>query len=208
MLALVLLAAGASRRLGRPKALAPIGSRAAIDHLLAAGAALGDPRPLVITGAHHAALAAHLAGRELEVLANPNWAEGRTGSLSLAASARAGDDLCIAPVDHPLVSGETFALLGRSWRERGHPATGWLAPRLGGRYGHPVLIGRDLASRLGSMDPDQPLRDLRPSAIPLWAVPVRDRGVLLGLDTPSDLEALRGIHDRTSDDSGRGPIEP
>ena len=49
--ALVILAAGASTRLGQHKALVELHGEPAIAHLLRAGRALGEAAPLVITGA-------------------------------------------------------------------------------------------------------------------------------------------------------------
>lgn len=191
MLALVVPAAGASRRLGECKALVDLAGVRAIDRLLVAGSALGDPRPLVVTGAHHEAIARALEGRGVELLEHRAWDSGRTGGLAAAAAARPGADLCIAPVDHPLVSFGTFTALAAEWEASGAPGRGWLAPRHGDRHGHPVVLGRDLAAGLGSVGPDTPLRALREGAQPLLGVAVEDPGVLLDLDTQADLENLR-----------------
>ena len=149
-LAVVVLAAGASRRLGEPKALARIGDRTALQHLaLAARTLTGGPRTLVVTGAHHEEIAAHVeaSALDVDVAHNPDWAQGRTGSVAVGAAARPGMDLVVAPIDAPLVPGEVFEALEREWKARGAPLAGWLAPATdgGSRYGHPVVLGRELA---------------------------------------------------------------
>ncbi len=84
--ALVVLAAGASRRLGTCKALVDLGGRAPLERLCAAGACLDAAPPLVVAGADLALLAAALpAGAEL--VHNPDWAAGRSGSVAVAARA-------------------------------------------------------------------------------------------------------------------------
>lgn len=198
--ALVVLAAGASARLGQPKALARLADRpggTVLEHLLAAGAALGDPRPLVVTGADHAAIAAALPAG-VELLENERWSEGRSGGVRLAAERRAGRDLCLAPVDVPLVPPEVFAALAAEWRARGAPARGWLAPCVAPdapgaarRFGHPVVVGRELLRELKDFPPDGRLSALRARASPLLALTVTSRAVLDDLDLPSDLEDLR-----------------
>ncbi len=207
---LVVLAAGASRRLGEPKALVELAGRTALERLLAAGRALGsgpeEPLPLVVVGAHHDAIRAHLAGGVVEPCFNPDWAAGRTGSVALAARRREGRDLCVAPIDCPLVAPATFEALARAWDSAGAPSRGWLAPGVTTsdgerpRFGHPVVVGRDLARDLVDFDPAEPLRSLRERAEPLLAVSVGDRAVLDDLDTPADLSRLRAqAADRPSD---------
>jgi len=195
--ALVVLAAGASTRLGEPKALSrlrdgPCGT--ALELLLGAGAALGDPRPLVVTGSEHAAIAA-LAPAHAELRRNERWSEGRTGSVISALPYRPGRDLCIAPVDVPLVPAEVFAALAAEWSRLGSPAEGWLAPFVPGdgarRFGHPVIIGRRLALALKAFPAARPLSELRARADPLLALEVATTSILDDLDHPSDLERLR-----------------
>ena len=196
--ALVILAAGASTRLGQHKALVDLRGELAIAHLLRAGGALRDPAPLVITGADEGAI-----GRALEALGdddppppelvhNPHWSEGRGSGLKLAASLRVGRDLCVAPVDCPLVGPQVFEALAHAWAEAGRPAMGWLGPRLGpdpsAPHGHPILLGRTLLSK---WDGQESLRDLRQRALPLLSVAVEDPAILDNLDRPADLERLR-----------------
>ncbi|MEC7232218.1 MAG: NTP transferase domain-containing protein [Planctomycetota bacterium] len=192
----ILLCAGASSRLGEPKALAELGGQSVLARLLTAARAV-DREPLVITGRDHAVIAA--AARDLGCLAirNERWAEGRTGSVLTGSAARAGEDLLVMPADVPLVTGDTVRALASSWLEAGAPPRGWLAPRVvdrGGRvlFGHPVLIGRDLcAHELPGLPPDAGLKTLRGLAEPLLSREVTDAAILDDLDTPADLEALR-----------------
>lgn len=197
-LALVVLAAGASARLGVPKALVrlrPGEQGSALALLLAAGRELGDPRPLLVTGRHHAEIAA-AAPPWVEVLENPDWSAGRTGSVRRALAHRGGCDLCLAPIDVPLVPGAVFAALAREWVERGTPARGWLAPYLlradGVRaFGHPILVGHELAADLKDFPPERPLRALRALARPLLALAVTSAAILDDLDEAADLARLR-----------------
>jgi CTP:molybdopterin cytidylyltransferase MocA len=191
--ALVILAGGASSRLGTCKALVDLAGATPLARLLAAGSDLGAARPLVITGLHHAAIAA-AAPAEAEVACNEHWRAGRTGSVQLAARLRPGLALCLAPVDVPRVPRAVFQSLLGAWLAAGAPALGWLAPCVEGppaRHGHPVVIGPELLELLLSSPPDEPLRAWRARARPCLSVPVPGREVLEGLDTPADLERLR-----------------
>ncbi len=126
---------------------------------------------------------------------NAEWERGRTGSVALAASLRRGQDLCLAPVDVPLVKRSVFEALARSWHSAGSPARGWLAPRHAGRFGHPIVVGRallwDLLEKSADLGPDTPLSELRARAMPVFFVDVDDVAVLDDLDGPDDLSRLR-----------------
>lgn len=194
-IAVVVLAAGASTRLGEPKALARIGARSVLESLLGGALALRDAeRPVIITGAHHESILAHVLALELDVdvVRNEAWEGGRTGSVAVAATARPGLDLVIAPVDVPLVPARVFVALQDAWADAGQPAAGWLAPWIAPRsFGHPVLVGRELSRQATTLPPDAPLRRLRESASPLLAVEVEDPQILDDLDSPEDLARLR-----------------
>jgi molybdenum cofactor cytidylyltransferase len=190
--ALVLLAAGESSRLRQCKALVRLGPRLAIEHLLAAAAGVDEHEPLVVTGADHAAIAAVLPPG-VQVVENPLWRQGRTGSVAAAVRARPGLDLVIAPVDTPLVPREVFDRLLSAWAAAGSPDQGWLAPYCGEprRYGHPVIAGRRLAREVHVLSPDTPLRALREKARPLLGTEVSSREILDDLDTAQDLASLQ-----------------
>jgi CTP:molybdopterin cytidylyltransferase MocA len=195
--ALVVLAAGAGARLGEIKALARLADGpggTVLELLLAAGAALGDARPLVVTGRDHDAIAAAVPPG-VEVSANERWSAGRAGSASHAARLRPERDLCLTPVDVPLVPAEVFAALAAEWARSGSPARGWLAPcvlREGARrFGHPVILGRELALALKRFPAARPLSDLRARARPLLALEVASAAILDDLDSPADLARLR-----------------
>ncbi len=200
----MILAAGASARLGRCKALVPLPSpsgdeRTPIELLASAGAAFDGDVPLVVAGADHAAIAASDAVRRAgaEVLLNERWSEGRTGGILLAALRRPGLDLCLAPVDVPLVPGSVFDALLSGWLAAGSPEEGWLAPsyrRSPGavpEFGHPVVLGRKLLHGLSGNDAGTPLRTLRARAKPVFGVEVSSPGILDDLDTEEDFERLR-----------------
>ena len=194
--ALVILAAGESSRMGRCKALLPLTPKTPLELLTSAGAALGGGPPLVITGADHERIAA-AAPSDVEVLCNPEWRRGRTGGVLLAARHRPGRDLCIAPVDVPRVPAEVFEALLAAWTDAGAPPRGWLAPAFtppgeeAPRYGHPIVLGRELAADLDGVGPSTPLNRLRSLARPLFSVAVGTPAILEDLDTPEDFQRFR-----------------
>ena len=203
---MVILAAGASQRLGQPKALVDLHGSTPLELLQQAWRSAAGTRAdsIVVTGADHAPIAA-ACGSRMELLHNPQWSAGRTGGLALAAQRWPGRDLLVAPVDCPLVPTQVFCILLQRWQELGAPDWGFLTPFvvLEGqpkRFGHPVVVGKGMLAQLPAFDPGTSLRDLRDAATPLARVAVSHREILDNLDTP---EALIELQKAASSDRSR-----
>lgn len=202
---IVILAAGASSRLGQPKALVELPGGLPIVRLVKASLLASGHTPVVVTGAHHEAIQnalesafenGPLLGDSVRVCRNTNWKTGRTGSLIAAAAMTGQVDLCVLPVDHPRISSASLEALLAEWAHAGSPAKGWLAPGCGNpmRPGHPVVIGRGLIGLLlSSIETwsQRPLHDLRKLSETLWMLPTKEISVLENLDRPEDLERIR-----------------
>jgi molybdenum cofactor cytidylyltransferase len=194
----IVLAAGASSRMGRPKAGLPLGAHGhtvlsmGISALLAAGV----PRIVVVAGAHPAAVRAALGHRpcqrRLSVVDHPGWAAGQLSSL-LRGLDEIEDPLLeamlVTLVDVPLVSPDTIRALVRAWRES---EAAIVRPAQGEAHGHPVLFDRRLFEELRHAD-------LRTGAKPvvhahaheLINLAVSDEGAFVDLDVPADYERVR-----------------
>jgi CTP:molybdopterin cytidylyltransferase MocA len=91
--------------------------------------------------------------------------------------------VAVLPVDVPLVSTHTIALLVAAAREEPAPV---LLPFHNGVAGHPVVLGRAVAAEL-AQDWEEGLRSLIMShARDLREVRVTDPGILIDVDTPED----------------------
>jgi molybdenum cofactor cytidylyltransferase len=172
--AALVLAAGASARLGQPKALVPV----------AGEPALASCAPVVVvTGAHHDQLAP-LVMPPARIVQNEAWRDGRTGSLQRGLQALPPDDVIVWPVDHPVVaSGTLRRLLSAQAPIR--------VPVHAGRRGHPTYFAAELRPELLALAQDEPLRAVvhrQPRRVE--EVPVDDPGILLNLDTPDDVSQL------------------
>ena len=203
----VLLCAGASSRLGQPKALCDLPGGKPVLRLLQAaqGAAELLPHPgraqaLVVTGCHHDEIEAVIEGAASNapglVARNLHWSTGRTSSIQLAVRTFPDRDLLLMPVDHPRVTAAILTRLIETWHGADSPAMGWLAPfheaEPGQKtFGHPILLGRGLGTKILDLAPQEPLRAVRASAEPLLAVHVASEVILENLDTPAALLEIR-----------------
>lgn len=190
-LAAVVLAAGASTRMGRPKALLRWRGRPFVFHVLEQARVAGASPVVVVEGA--VVLPSEALGGAV-VVRNEAWAEGPLGSLQvgLRAVVEAGwrGPVLVLTVDRPHIAESTVQALARAVKE--DPRAVW-QPRLGERRGHPIVYPGDLVPALMALRPPKTPRDLL--AEPRIAsrrrqVEVDDPAVLDNLDAPEDLERL------------------
>jgi molybdenum cofactor cytidylyltransferase len=198
MIAAVVLAAGASSRMGRPKAALPLGDRGetVLSRGVASLLAAGVPRVAVVAGAHVDAVQRALLVRDqaVRIVEHPGWREGQLSSLLCGLEVVDGPDLealLVTLVDVPLVSPDTTRRLIRAWRDTGAPI---VRPARGEEHGHPVLIDRRLFAELRAADPRHGAKPVvHAHASELLNVPVTDEGAFLDIDTPADYERARGL---------------
>lgn len=188
----VVPAAGASSRMGTPKALLDVGGRSfvasAVASLLAGGC---DPVVVVVGPGHHeAARRAREAGAQ--VMVNDDPGEGPITSVRIALSALAPsvEAIALLPVDHPTVAPSTVAALVHALRDSRAPLA---IPVFLGRRGHPTLFARELFPAL--LDPTLigGARGVVHARLPEAAlVEVEDPGVVADVDTPEVYRASFG----------------
>jgi CTP:molybdopterin cytidylyltransferase MocA len=190
----LILAAGASTRMGRPKAALPFGDTTALGLVLRACAATGLGRALVVAGAAPDDVRAAVpAGEAVQLVDNPRWAAGRTTSIQAGLAALPADAhaFLLWPVDVCLPGADVVrALLAARADEPSR--LGWI-PSHAGRRGHPALFARAVAPRLLALGPDEPARDVVRALADegrVCHVPVDDPFVLRDMDTPEEHAAF------------------
>lgn len=152
------LAAGAGRRMGAGKALAPLGAATFLETLLATLAlARIAPRLVVVRGealaaAGGATLRDTCARHDARLLINPEPDRGMLSSIHVGLDALEDDAdagavaaFLIAPVDCPRVRAATIGALTGAFASTGAPI---VVPRFAGRRGHPALFARALFGEL------------------------------------------------------------
>ena len=186
--AVIVLSAGASSRMGRPKALLEVADGVTFAEMIvrttrAAGA--GEIR-FVLGPPDGEAIRARLpAGCEVTWNAEPG--RGMLSSIQAGVAALHNEVAAalIWPVDQPLVTEVTVRRVIEAEAER------IVMPRHGGRGGHPVRIPRSLFGALSSLAIDRGLRGLiedHPARV--LRIEVADSGAVEDVDTPEDY-ALR-----------------
>jgi len=195
----LVLAGGASTRMGRPKAALPLPDgrtflAAIVDTLLAAGL----PHVTVVTGADDGAVRAAWRGDPAMVrfMVNTRWAEGQLTSIIAgldAVESPAVEGVLVTLVDVPLVSVDTVRAIVAAWRGTRAPI---VRPARGGAHGHPVIFDRAVLDNLRRADPATGAKPVvHRYAAAIVNVEVDDPGAFHDVDTP---EAYAALFTRTS----------
>ena len=189
----LVLAAGLSRRMGRPKQLAELGGRPLLEHALAAMAAAPVDRVVVALGAHACRVQARVNLHGAAPLVAARWREGMGAVLAEAAAAQAGDcaALVVALGDQPLVTPAVVERLVAAWRAGAGPV---VSAAYGGRPGHPKLFDGRLLDDLARLGGDTGARELL-AAHPEWVHPVEvgPLGADLDVDDQAGLARARQL---------------
>lgn len=182
MIPAIILAAGASRRLGRPKQLVALEGETLLRR--AARSALAGCAPvLVVLGSGAGAMAANLAGLPVTLVGNPDWETGMASSLRAGIQALpAGAEAVLFMVcDQLAVDGALVLRLLEAWHA--HPDT-VIASGYAGTRGTPSIFPARCFPRLLELQGDRGARGLLQGDTVI-AVPFP--GGEVDVDLPGDL---------------------
>jgi CTP:molybdopterin cytidylyltransferase MocA len=193
LLAAVILSAGASSRMGRPKALLAYREGTFLEHLIEVTRhpRIGVTRVVLGAGAEVIRTIAKLDPSV--VVINQAWEQGQLSSVNAGLRSLAGidaDGIVLCPVDHPLVSARLVSELVERFYENKKTI---VLPTYNGRRGHPVIFSNDLFGELLAAPTDKGARAV------VWAhaadvleIPTDEEGVVLNINDPDMLKRTIG----------------
>jgi molybdenum cofactor cytidylyltransferase len=183
----VILSAGASLRMGSPKALLPMGELTFIETIAreTSDALIGDT--VIVLGAGHASIRPRLDALHARIVINQAWETGRLSSIIAGIDAleeTACDGALIWPVDHPLVTASVIREMLCAFDESPHTI---IIPVCGARRGHPIILPRLFFDDVRRAPAGQGLRAVvHAHAKEILEVPTVEQGILINIDTPED----------------------
>lgn len=189
----VILAAGRSERMRRPKALLPIGQGGDtfVARLVSTFRSTDTDDVVVVIRPDDAALRTAAEQCAARVVENPDADRGQLSSLvaGLGGVDRPGvHGILVIPVDIPLVRAKTIAAVKAAFVTSSAPIVRAVHR---GEHGHPVIFARRVFDELRHADPHNGARAVvHAHAHDLLNVEVDDPGILRDVDTPEDYERL------------------
>ncbi|HEY6488231.1 MAG: nucleotidyltransferase family protein [Terracidiphilus sp.] len=190
--AAIILAAGASRRLGRPKQLIGFAGETLLERALRLAREACASPIVVVLGANFAPICATIPFNEAIPVFNEKWEQGMATSIHAGlneADVRGPDaqGALIMTCDQPLLSAGHLHALLETFAENAHASI--VASSYAGKNGVPAIFPRNAYTKLHALHGDHGARTLlvKPTH-PLIAIPFE--GGELDIDLPSDLAKL------------------
>jgi molybdenum cofactor cytidylyltransferase len=184
----LVLAAGASTRLGQPKQLVQVGGRPALHIALSNAVAVAGNAVTVVTGANASQLTYLLAHSPASSVVNRQWEEGIASSLrcGLAVVPASADAVMVVLGDQVCVTSDDLKRLVAAWNRQENDIAAATYER---HVGVPAIFPRWCFSELAALRGDEGARRiLQRNSDRVVHVPMSNAG--FDLDTPEDLAAL------------------
>ena len=184
----VILAAGASSRLGRPKQLLPYLGKTLVEHAARTAIASGAEEVVVVVGADATLVKEKLKGLKVRIVRNSDWAEGMGSSVRHGVAALSPEIECavLALCDQPRITPDLLRDLAIRHFETGAPI---VASSYDGVIGAPSAFGQIHFKALMSLVGDAGAREIiRQSPTPVETVSFSGGNV--DVDTPQDFQKL------------------
>jgi molybdenum cofactor cytidylyltransferase len=191
----VILAAGESSRMGRPKALLPWKTGTFLSEGIRALNAHTD-MVIVIAGKHADLIRPMVEANAGFMVVNEDPGRGQFSSLQLGLQEvlnKGRDAAIVTLVDRPPALSSTITLLKNDFMAESDLV--WaVVPEFEGKHGHPIVVGREMITALLEAPPDANAREIEHANQPhIKYVAVEDPLVTVNVDTPEDFDRLLSI---------------
>jgi molybdenum cofactor cytidylyltransferase len=186
MIVAVVLSAGESSRMGRPKALLPIDGRTFIEKIVGALEKSSVAKVMVVLGHNADEMIQRIEHLPVEILVNPDYKLGQLSSLQVAVRRLEREPDCdgmlVHLVDHPYVNTELVQTMIKRYEDTGKLI---VVPRYNGKRGHPVIFSRKLFSELLAAPVDQGAKAVvNAHRDDTLEIDTEAEGVTVDIDTP------------------------
>jgi molybdenum cofactor cytidylyltransferase len=189
---LMILAAGASTRMGTPKQLLAYRGCSFIRNIAEVAIASVCQPIAVVLGANAEQIKPEISQLPVHIVENQQWADGMSSSIRVGLEALLAvnqnlEAVAIALCDQPFVSSQTLDQIVEAFHLTGKPI---IASEYGGTLGVPALFSRSLFSELMALKSNEGAKKLIKKHIhEVFSVPFPEGSI--DIDTPTDYEQLQ-----------------
>ena len=188
----VILAAGASTRMGRDKALLPWHGSTFVDSALQVLSSETE-MVIVVAGANADRLTPVIDASGAYLVVNPEPERGQFSSLRIGLQEvlnRGRDSALVTLVDRPAPERGTVQMLKQTYLVS--PSEIWaVVPEFEGRHGHPIVVGREMMEAFLRAPADSTARDVEhANQKHICYLEVSDPLVISNVDTPEEYERI------------------
>lgn len=192
---LVLLAAGASKRLGQPKQLVSFHDKTLLQHTIDCGESLALKLKVLVIGANVDQILSESDFKSFEVCMNENWEEGMATSLNLGLQKLLDlqpnlSGVMVLVSDQPFISAKLLNEMIQSFSTE----SSIVVCKYQEVIGVPALIGSNYFEEIQALKGDQGARRIIKKYPDLVKTINFDQGNF-DIDTPEDLRRLNELED-------------
>ena len=187
--AIVILAAGGSRRLGRPKQLLSVWGEPLLRRVVKMAGEVSPEHLIVVLGSSACECVPVIKDCGVDIVVNPFWESGLAGSIRIGverAEEQSADSVLLLLADQPWLNSEVIKRFLD--RMHGQPDV-IISARYDGILGAPMMFGSDWFPQLKNLEGDQGARSLVTKEGGRVEVIDWSEGAI-DLDTPEDLASL------------------
>jgi len=182
----VVLSAGESSRMGRPKALLPIDGQTFIERIVAALKQAKVGKIIVILGHNARELQSKISHLPVEILINTDYKLGQLSSLQLAVRNLQPDLDCdgmlVHLVDHPYLAPALVEEMIRLFYETKKRI---IVPKFQGKRGHPVIFSNALFDEILSAPMEEGAKAVvNAHRAETLEIETEEEGIAVDIDTP------------------------
>ena len=186
MIVAVVLSAGESSRMGRPKALLPIDGQTFIERIVAALKQTKVGKIIVILGHNARELQSKISHLPVEILINTDYKLGQLSSLQLAVRNLQPDLDCdgmlVHLVDHPYLAPALVEEMIRRFYETRKRI---IVPIFHGKRGHPVIFSNALFDEILSAPMEEGAKAVvNAHRAETLEIETEEEGIAVDIDTP------------------------
>ncbi len=156
---ILLLAAGASTRLGQPKQLVKMGGRTLLERACDTALTIENQGVIVVLGAHFEVIKPTIEHLPVQILVNENWQAGMGSTIAcgMAQLPPDADAVLLLLCDQPFVAHDLLEKLVEKWRENPSQI---IASAYGGSFGPPAVFGSQYFAKLSALNGQQGAKKL------------------------------------------------
>jgi molybdenum cofactor cytidylyltransferase len=192
----IVLAAGASTRMGQPKQLLHFQGRSLLHHTVEVVVASVCKPIIVVLGAYAEKMRQEVNQLPVMVVENPQWYEGmgasiQVGMTALNATSEEIEGVVLTLCDQPFVSSDVINQLVAAYHSTGQ---GIIASEYAGTLGVPALFSRKFFLDLMNLQPTSGAKQvIKKYSHEVFPVPFAAGAI--DIDTPQDYEELQTRND-------------
>lgn len=194
MINAIILAAGESRRMGRPKPLLKFNDKTFLGQIISVLKGSDVDRITVVLGANAGIIEESGDLSAVNVVINEAWQKGQLSSLiaALEEVPHEADAILVCLVDHPFITEEVVNKIVSQFKETNAPI---IVPVFKKKRGHPTLFARSLFNELRNAPEEHGARYvLCSNEDKILAIETSESGIVIGIDSPDDYKLHFGAN--------------